>query len=92
MSPHATVFYGALINSKTLTELSVHPRALLAVNKHGVIDWIIEDIEFAKVKRVLEEKDLHHVKLNVTRKGEWLMPGFIDTHTVRSLLKHAIRV
>ena len=76
------IYYGSLINPDSLTALSVHPRACLAVNVNGVIDWIEEDVEPSSLQDLLASKGLFDVDVIELKNGEFLLPGFVDTHTV----------
>ncbi|KAI0723963.1 Metallo-dependent hydrolase [Cerioporus squamosus] len=79
----STIFYGALITPTSLTAYRALPRALLAVSREtGVIEWVEDDVPAAELQDVLarhgvvsEAVDIVELKL-----GEFLMPGFIDTH------------
>lgn len=81
-----TVFYGALITPVSLTEHRTLPHALLAVARDtGDIAWVEDDVHPSALQDALarhglgaEDVDLVELKL-----GEFLMPGFIDTHIVR---------
>lgn len=82
-----TIFYGALVSPTSLSSYIAAPHALLAVSKSsGRIEWVEEDVPadalqdtLAKHGIVVEDVDLIELK-----HGEFLLPGFIDTHTVRS--------
>ncbi|KAI8989696.1 guanine deaminase [Trametes punicea] len=80
----STIFYGALITPTSLTEYRALPHALLAVSPEtGDIEWVEDDVPSGALQDVLarhgifalEDIDLVELKL-----GEFLMPGFIDTH------------
>ncbi|KAI0672953.1 guanine deaminase [Trametes maxima] len=79
----STVFYGALITPVSLTKHRALPHALLAVSRDtGDIEWIEDDVPATALQETLarhgvvsEDVDLIELKL-----GEFLMPGFIDTH------------
>lgn len=81
----STVFYGSVINPESLTTFQALPRALLAINAAGNIDWIVDDVESSMVQVTLAEKGLVDVDVTELRTGEFIMPGFVDTHTVRTL-------
>ncbi|KAI0362415.1 guanine deaminase [Trametes cingulata] len=78
-----TIFYGALVTPTSLTEYRALPHALLAVSREtGDIEWVEDDVPAAQLQDVLarhgvlaEDVDIVELKL-----GEFLMPGFIDTH------------
>lgn len=88
----STIFYGGLISPSSLTSYLALPRAVLSVSRStGVIEWIEEDVPASELQQVLakhgyssledynNDMDLVGLKL-----GEFLMPGFVDTHTVRA--------
>ncbi len=88
----STIFYGALITPTSLTEYRAHSRALLSISRAtGDIEWIEDDVAADEVQSVLarngaalESVDIVHLKL-----GEFIIPGFVDTHIV-SLPKHRV--
>lgn len=74
------------MHATDLTTLQCLPRALLAVNEDGAIDWIIDDVDPASLQEAALTKgwsldDVDFVELS---EGEFLCPGFVDTHTVRT--------
>ena len=80
----STIFYGALVTPLSLTSYAARPHALIAVSRiSGEIEWIERDVRAAELQDVLArhgiESETDLVKLKI---GEFLMPGFIDTHTV----------
>jgi len=86
-APKTTVYYGSVISSETISSYTASPRALLAVNPKGFIDWIEHDVDNAQVQRVLKHKfkdrgmNLVQVEFVELDDGEFLMPGLVDTHT-----------
>ncbi|EKM55167.1 uncharacterized protein PHACADRAFT_255596 [Phanerochaete carnosa HHB-10118-sp] len=79
-----TLFYGALITPKSLTEYTAAPQALVCVSKvSGNIDWIELDVPSHKFEDTLASyglvnlRDFEFIEL---KHGEFIMPGFIDTH------------
>lgn len=81
MSGRITLFYGAVINPQTLRSYDAHPRCLLAVGPDGNISWLVEDVAPHDLQQVLLQygcSDEHLVEL---KDGEFLLPGFVDTHT-----------
>lgn len=81
-----TLFYGGLITPETLTSYRTLPHALLSVEQStGVILWIEDDVQAHALQDTLSK---HGVKLDSgtelveLKDGEFLIPGFIDTHTV----------
>ncbi|KZT71294.1 Metallo-dependent hydrolase [Daedalea quercina L-15889] len=77
------LFYGALVTPVSRREYLALPRALLCVSDTGDIAWVAHDVPPSELQDQLarhgltgEDLDLIELKL-----GEFLMPGFIDTHT-----------
>lgn len=91
-TPRTTVFYGSVISPRTLDTFAAWPRALVAINPSGVIDWVEPDIERSRVQDVLKFRfkaarmSMVHVEYVELEDGEFIMPGFVDTHTVSSAI------
>lgn len=85
------LFYGALITPDALTKYRALPHALLCVADDGEIAWREDDVPAGALQDVLakhgmgdvSDPDVDFVEL---RLGEFLMPGFVDTHTVSCML------
>lgn len=78
----SSIFYGAIITPVTLETYSALPRALLSVDSSGVIDWVVEDVEPHELQNELARKGQIDSDVFEISEGEFLIPGFIDTHTV----------
>ena len=78
-----TIFYGAVINPISLTCYSTLLQCLLSIDPSGKIEWMIDNVEQHKLQEILASKKLVDVNIIYLKDGEFLMPGFIDTHTVR---------
>jgi guanine deaminase len=76
------VYYGAIANPIDPATLALHPNGLLAVTKDGIIAWFEPDVESSLVQDVLAAHAWIDAPLIALASGEWIMPGFIDTHTV----------
>jgi guanine deaminase len=79
-----TVFYGPLVNPTSISSFQALPRCLLAVGASGDIDWIEQDVHASVLQAVLARHESLSVPLVVLKHGEFILPGFIDTHTVRT--------
>jgi len=82
MSATRTVFYGPLVTPIALDSYAVLPNAALGIGPTGNIEWIIGPLQPELLQETLAQKgyaDAHRVELKT---GEFIMPGFIDTHTV----------
>ncbi|KAF7305055.1 hypothetical protein MKEN_01220500 [Mycena kentingensis (nom. inval.)] len=77
----ATVYYGAVVNPVDLRTLKALPACLLAVGPSGKIDWIEEDVESSMVQQIIGSHNYTDANVVHLREGEFVMPGFIDTHT-----------
>jgi len=78
---HGTIFYGAVINPVSLTSYSALPRCLLVVDDSGNIEWIVDNVEAHALQEVLAAKGYVDAEVFALKDGEFLTPGFIDTHT-----------
>jgi len=81
-----TIFYGPVINPKSHSSFNALSRCLLAVGPSGDIDWIVEDVPEHALQDVLAQRDSLDVPLVSLKYGEFVLPGFVDTHTVRTFL------
>ena len=81
-----TLFYGGLITPETLTSYRALPHALLSIQQStGVILWIEDDVQSHTLQDTLSKHGVDlssNVDLIELKDGEFLLPGFIDTHTV----------
>jgi guanine deaminase len=84
-----TLYYGPIIQSRTLLELDVWPSAVIAVEPSGIIAWIEQgsvapsSLQEISIKHGWDILDpTHSIRVVEGRPGEWLMPGLVDTHTV----------
>ncbi|KWU44150.1 Metallo-dependent hydrolase [Rhodotorula sp. JG-1b] len=78
------VFHGTLIHSLSLTEIEYLENALLGVDEHGVIAFLDNAVSSAAdVDQRLEAHGWSRQDAQVVemKRGEFLMPGLIDTHT-----------
>ncbi|TFK30228.1 guanine deaminase [Coprinopsis marcescibilis] len=81
MSGETTLFYGSVVNPLTLTSYASLPRCLLCVGPTGNIEWVVDDVEPHDLQNVLAQKGQIDAELFELKHGEFLMPGFVDTHT-----------
>ncbi|KAF8969631.1 hypothetical protein BDZ97DRAFT_1902411 [Flammula alnicola] len=79
MSP--TIFYGAVINPISLTTYSAFTHCLLAVDASGNVEWIVDNVEAHELQETLAAKGYIDAEVVALKDGEFIMPGFIDTHT-----------
>ena len=77
-----TIFYGPVINPVSLTHYDILPHCLLFIDPSGKIEWMVDNIYEHHLQEILASKGLCHVRIVHLKDGEFLIPGFIDTHTV----------
>jgi len=82
MSGSATIFYGGVINPISLDSYSVSPHCLLSVDSLGNIEWILDDVKPDDLQATLAAKGRVDAEVLALKNGEFIIPGFIDTHTV----------
>lgn len=81
-----TIYHGPVINPISLTAYTALPRCLIAVAHDGNILWIDDDVDPANLTDTIAHRGLQTYTLVHLKQGEFIMPGFIDTHIVRSFL------
>jgi guanine deaminase len=77
-----TVYHGAVINPKDLTSYHAMPNCLIAVSPVGEIEWIVEEVVDSMVQEIMSQKGCLEADVVNLKHGEFIIPGFIDTHTV----------
>ena len=82
MSGQISIFYGAVVNPQTLTSYDARPRCLLAVGPSGNIEWMEGDVAPHALESTLAKYGCSNEELIELKDGEFLLPGFVDTHTV----------
>ena len=83
------IFYGPVINPESLSSFRSLPRCLLAVDASGEIVWIEEHVPESALEDVLAQHGTDKIRPHILKHGEFLLPGFVDTHTVRTHPSHA---
>lgn len=83
----STIFYGAVVSPTSLTTYLAAPHALLSVSRvTGDIEWLEEDVSASALQDILAKHgQTGAVDLVELKTGEFLMPGFVDTHAVSLL-------
>lgn len=82
MSGRTTVFYGGVVSPQSLTAYAALPRCLLAVGASGNIEWVVDEVAAHELQGILALKGCIDADIVELKEGEFLMPGFVDTHTV----------
>lgn len=78
----ATIYHGAVINPQSLTSYNALPACLLAISPAGHVEWIVEDVQDDEIQEVMTQRGCLDATVVALKHGEFIMPGFIDTHTV----------
>ncbi|KAK3372918.1 hypothetical protein B0T24DRAFT_621710 [Lasiosphaeria ovina] len=75
-------FVGPVIHSLSASELEILPSALLVVGPKGGIAHFVKDCPWSEVSTILASLHLpaHLVEILPLKPGEFLIPGFVDTH------------
>ncbi|KAL5533102.1 hypothetical protein ACEPAF_4878 [Sanghuangporus sanghuang] len=85
-----SIFCGAIIDPQSLTEYTVLPRALLAVDPTGTIAWIEREVDSCDIQKIINQRlselkasfgEDVHVFVTELQDGEFILPGLVDTHT-----------
>lgn len=81
------VYYGAVINPQERNpnepiSYKAWPRSLLAVSEDGRIVRLFPHVSESDITGTLEREGLRDYVLVKLTPGEFIMPGFVDTHTV----------
>ncbi|XWW97025.1 hypothetical protein V2A60_005005 [Cordyceps javanica] len=74
------VFYGTVIHSASLKELAILKDALLVVDDGGTIIALEANVPTEKVSERLETLNASSLSLTKLKNGQFIMPGFVDTH------------
>ncbi|KAG8217571.1 hypothetical protein J3R82DRAFT_5722 [Butyriboletus roseoflavus] len=78
------IFHGPVVNPLSLTVYNALPRCLIAVANDGNILWIDDDVDPANLRDTIAHHGLQSYTLIDLKPGEFIMPGLVDTHIVRS--------
>ncbi|EKM82469.1 hypothetical protein AGABI1DRAFT_68112 [Agaricus bisporus var. burnettii JB137-S8] len=81
MSGSMMIFYGAVVTPVDASTWKALPRCLFCVGSTGNIDWMLEYIQENKLHEALSQKGYSLDDVVILQDGEFVIPGFIDTHT-----------
>lgn len=73
-------FYGTVIHSASLNELAILENALLVVDDAGSIASLEASIPKDEVAEKLQALGASEYRLTELKRGQFIMPGFVDTH------------
>lgn len=85
MARLSTIYYGSLINPESLTSYKALPNCLFSVGPSGNIEWIVDDVAEHALQDALAQKGCIDVDVVALKSDQFIIPGFIDTHTVSRL-------
>ena len=77
-----TIYFGPVINPRSLTSFLALPRCLIAVGQDGNILWIDNEVDPVGLRDTITRHGLRSYTLVDLKPGEFIMPGLIDTHIV----------
>ena len=77
------MYIGSIVHSLSLDEIEYVSSAVLGV-REGKIEWVEGDVDVTRLEEVLGKYGLERDGVDVVElaEGEFLSPGFVDTHTV----------
>ncbi|POR39330.1 Putative guanine deaminase [Tolypocladium paradoxum] len=76
----ARAFHGVVVHSTGREELTILDNALLAVDASGRIVALEPDFPTARLAGRLAELGLAQCPVTELSRGQFLVPGFVDTH------------
>ncbi|KJZ73255.1 hypothetical protein HIM_07259 [Hirsutella minnesotensis 3608] len=77
---NGAAFYGTIAHSTSHTKLQVFDQALLVIDRNGRVALLDPEIPRAKVSSRLSELGLDHCSVTDLARGQFIIPGFVDTH------------
>ncbi|RFU80830.1 guanine deaminase [Trichoderma arundinaceum] len=80
MTEPARAIHGTLIHSSSPTQLQILPDTLITISSSGTILSLQPNVSSSSVSTVLAEKGIENVPITVLSPGQFLIPGFVDTH------------
>ncbi|KAL7942816.1 hypothetical protein V8C42DRAFT_330463 [Trichoderma barbatum] len=80
MTEPIKAFHATLIHSLSPTQLQIIPDALVTVSSSGTILTLQPNISPSNIDKTLSEHKIEHISLTKLSPGQFLIPGFIDTH------------
>ncbi|EHK19559.1 uncharacterized protein TRIVIDRAFT_216521 [Trichoderma virens Gv29-8] len=80
MAEPAKAIHATLIHSLSPTLLQIIPDALITVSSSGTILTLQPNIPFSNIHNILAEQNIEQIPLTKLSPGQFLIPGFVDTH------------
>jgi len=82
MSGSVTILYGAVITPVDSRTWKALPMCLMEIGSTGNIGWMLDCVKENQLEETLSQKGLATSQVVYLKDGEFIIPGFIDTHTV----------
>lgn len=79
-SGKAVAFYGVIAHSTDLDTLAILDNTLVVVNAEGRIAKVESGMAKEKIPDTLSELGLEGIEVIELQRGQFLIPGFVDTH------------
>jgi guanine deaminase len=79
-----SIYYGSVVNPISPVSYQTLLNCLIAVTRQGDIEWMVDGVEATAIQDILVQKGCPETTAVVLADGEFIIPGFIDTHTVGS--------
>ena len=73
------IFQGTFISSLSISKLKIIENGLMGI-KNGIIKFIYDNIADVP-NNIYNDIQKYNIPIKVLKRGEFLIPGFIDTHT-----------
>ena len=83
MASISSVYYGSVVNTVSPASYDTLLNCLIGVNRQGDIEWIVDRVPVTAIQDTLAQKGCPDADTVILSAGEFIIPGFIDTHTVR---------
>ena len=83
MASISSVYYGSVVNPISPASYDTLLNCLIGVNRQGDIEWMVDRVPVTAIQDTLAQKGCPDAETVILSAGEFIIPGFIDTHTVR---------
>lgn len=80
MDEPAKAIHGTLVHSVSPTQLQVLPDTLITLSSSGTILSLLPNVSCQDALKILADQGLGHIPVTMLLPGQFLIPGFVDTH------------
>ncbi|KAK4082318.1 uncharacterized protein Triagg1_2130 [Trichoderma aggressivum f. europaeum] len=80
MTESSKAIHATLIHSLSPAQLQVIPDALITVSSSGTILTLQPNVPPLNISNILAEQNIANIPLTTLSHGQFLIPGFVDTH------------